>query len=88
MTALLDPNTVTAERARTKISLGTLEAMADWKEALQGRIECARVRLNLGLPDNDAQLAAEVAEFTAECRRLCRGIGADAETPARRRRAA
>jgi hypothetical protein len=59
---------------RPKISLAALEAMADWKEALQGRIECARVRLKLGLPDNDAQLAAEVAEFTAECRRLCEQI--------------
>lgn len=76
MTALLAANTAAAERVRPKISLAALEGMADWKDALQGRIECARVRLNLGLPDNDAQLAAEVAEFTAECRRLCREISA------------
>ena len=71
MTALLDPNTAESPN----ISLAVLQPMADWKEALQWRIECARVRLNLGLPDNDAQLAAEVVEFTAECRRLCREIG-------------
>lgn len=71
MTALLDPNTAESPN----ISLAVLQPMADWKEALQWQIECARVRLNLGLPDNDAQLAAEVVEFTAECRRLCREIG-------------
>lgn len=51
--------------------LDQLEAMATWKEAIHGRIEAARVRLNLGLPDNDSQLADEVAEFKAECRRIC-----------------
>jgi hypothetical protein len=87
MTARVDPNAAIAEKIRPRIRLAVLEAMADWKEALQGRIECARVRLNLGLPDNDAQLPAEVAEFTAECRHLCRGIGVDAETPPGRRAA-
>jgi hypothetical protein len=65
---------ISGEIIRSKISLGRLEGMADWKEALQGRIECARVRLNLGLPDNDAQLVAEVADFAAECQRLCEQI--------------
>ena len=45
MTALVDPNTMTAERIRPKISLAVLEIMADWKQALQGRIECARIWL-------------------------------------------
>jgi hypothetical protein len=74
MTTLL-AKTVSAERVRPKVSLATLAAMADWKEGIQGRIQCARVRLNLGLQPNDAQLAAEVAEFAAECRRLCRKFG-------------
>ena len=42
--------------------------MADWKESIQGRIENQRVRLNLGLPDNDPHLTEEVRQFTAECR--------------------
>ncbi len=71
ITPRVDPNTAIAEKVRPNISPAVLKVMADWKQALQGRIECARVRLNLGLPDNDAQLAAEVAEFTAECGRLC-----------------
>jgi hypothetical protein len=75
MVALRNPHLLSADKVRPKISTAVLGAMADWKEALQWRIECARVRLNLGLPDNDAQLAAEVAEFSAECRRLRREIG-------------
>jgi hypothetical protein len=67
-------SSLSGEPLRPKLSLATLEAVADWKEAIQGRIGCARVRLNLGLPDNDVQLAAEVAEFAAECRRLCEQI--------------
>lgn len=85
MTALLDPKTMTAERARPRISLAALEGLADWKEAIQGRIKCARVRLNLGLPDNDAQLAAEVAEFIAECRRLCLEMASSGKAPRRPR---
>jgi hypothetical protein len=51
------------------IPLARLEAMADWKESIQGRIENQMVRLNLGLPDNDPHLTEEVPE---ECRRLGR----------------
>jgi len=65
------------------ISLAKLESMADWREAIQGRIECQRVRLNLGLHDNDAQLSTEIDEFASECRRLCAQI-----RDARQRRAA
>ena len=43
MTTLL-AKTVSAERVRPKVSLATLAAMADWKEGIQGRIQCARVR--------------------------------------------
>jgi hypothetical protein len=49
------------------IPLARLEAIADWKESIQGRIENQRVRLNLGLPDNDPHLAEEVRQFAAEC---------------------
>jgi len=42
--------------------------MADWKESIQGRIENQRIRLNLGLPDNDPLLAEEVRQFAEECR--------------------
>ena len=38
MTALLDPNTAESPN----ISLAVLQPMADWKEALQWRIECAQ----------------------------------------------
>lgn len=61
-------------RALPRISLGALSAMADWKESIQGRIECARTRLNLGLPDNDANLRSEVEQFKQECMRLRRGV--------------
>jgi hypothetical protein len=54
------------------VSLIRLEAMADWKESIQGRIENQRVRLNLGLPDNDPHLAGEVRQFAAECRLMVR----------------
>jgi len=50
------------------IPLARLEAIADWKESIEGRIENQRVRLNLGLPDNDPHLAEEVRQFAAECR--------------------
>ena len=50
------------------VPLAQLEAMADWKESIQGRIQNQRVRLNLGLPDNDPHLAEEVRQFAAECR--------------------
>jgi hypothetical protein len=54
-----------------KISLAQLEAIADWKEAVQARIQSAWFRLNHGLPDNDPCLADEVAQFADEARRLC-----------------
>jgi hypothetical protein len=54
------------------IPLARLEAMADWKQSIQGRIENQIVRLNLGLPDNDPHLADEVRQFAEECRRLGR----------------
>ena len=59
---------VTKLIGRPVIQHAQLEAMADWKESIQGRIENQRVRLNLGLPDNDPHLAEEVRQFAAECR--------------------
>jgi hypothetical protein len=47
-----------------------LENLADWKEAICWRIECARIRLNFGLPENDFFLENEVRDFVAECHRL------------------
>jgi hypothetical protein len=61
---------VTQPIGRPIIRLAQLEAMANWKESIEGRIENQRVRLNLGLPDNDPHLAEEVRQFAAECRLL------------------
>jgi hypothetical protein len=61
---------VTKLIGKTLIPLAQLEAMADWKESIQGRIENQRVRLNLGLPDNDPHLAEEVRQFAGECRHM------------------
>jgi len=64
---------VTQPTGRLLIPLAKLESMADWKESIQGRIENQRVRLNLGLPDNDPCLAEEVGQFARECRLLTGG---------------
>jgi len=61
---------VTKLIGKTLIPLAQLEGMADWKESIQGRIENQRVRLNLGLSDNDPQLAEEVRQFAGECRHM------------------
>jgi hypothetical protein len=64
---------VTQLIGKPAIPLAQLEAMADWKESIQGRIENQRVRLNLGLPDNDPHLVEEVRQFAAECRLMVGG---------------
>jgi hypothetical protein len=64
---------VTQLIGKTLIPLAQLEAMADWKESIQGRIENQMVRLNLGLPDNDPHLSEEVQQFAEECRLMVGG---------------
>ena len=59
---------VTKLIGRPVVQHAQLEAMADWKESIQGRIENQSVRLNLGLPDSDPHLAEEVRQFAEECR--------------------
>jgi hypothetical protein len=61
---------VTRITEKPLVPLAQLEAMADWKESIQGRIENQMVRLNLGLPDSDPHLPEEVRQFSAEVRRL------------------
>ena len=68
-----DPSSTVGGGHEARHTIGRHEAMADWKESIQGRIENQSVRLNLGLPNNDPHLSEEVQQFAEECRLMVGG---------------